>query len=253
PGGTLSGSTLSARSSSDCNAALPGNAFAGNDPSRASSRSKSCDVRMILDCLATFSSLWGISSATSRTTGHGRLSRLAGSHVKLSRFLCTPLAGASPARRPVRDCFSDRPAEVDVGRVPVPCRAPVPDVYRPDRRIDAGPDRRAPDRVPERDIPPRVPRVTELDRHPRKGREQREIPDAPVVARAEPGHVLADELFLGKSRQVEEAAEPECAVERRIAADRRIVAERGQQRVPAPSLRMPRAQQQLIVVVVRAE
>ena len=53
-GGICSGSTISARSSSARNAALPGNAFSGSDSSKASSRSRSRDVSIICGLLSIF-------------------------------------------------------------------------------------------------------------------------------------------------------------------------------------------------------
>src|SRR5690606_10540742 len=157
---------------------------------------------------------------------------------------------ASPRRAPAA---SERAAEMHVSRVDVALGAPVADVDGADRRVDAGPDRSAEQRIVEPDVAALPPRVAELERDPREGREEREIADAAVVARADAHRVLADQLVLREAGEIEEPADAERAVERRRAADRRVVAERRMQRVAPPRLRVRRAHEQLRVVVVGRE
>src|SRR5690606_22311027 len=127
------------------------------------------------------------------------------------------------------------------------------DVHGADRRADAGPERDAEDRIVERDVAARLERVAELDADAGEGREQREIADAPEVARADAHRILAADLVAVQAREVEQAAHAEHAMHGRLAADRRIVAAGRDERVPAPGLRVDGRRLDLLEIRVRAE
>src|SRR5262249_12383423 len=84
-------------------------------------------------------------------------------------------------------CLSKHSPEVHVERAPAALGVPVADVDRAYRRLHAGPKRAAENRRFRRDLGARLPNVAELEAHARERREQREVADAPVIARADPG------------------------------------------------------------------
>src|SRR5690606_19129189 len=115
----------------------------------------------------------------------------------------------------------------------------------------ARPQRAAPDRPIEGNVRAVVPGVTQLEADTGKSGKQSQVPDPPVVIRAEPEHVRRDELAPIQTGEVQEPAEPKLVDDRDVAVERGGEPQRRRWRVAPPRAAIGRLELELVECLVR--